>query len=137
MKSWIAVAVVAILVPLGAVSLGSLVSEEPSTEDIMKGLFKKGSGKFNTVLKKQVDASPTDWDTIQKTTKEIAELGASLEKNKPEKGSEESWKKLAGKFGENTKSLHEAAEAKELAKVKAAQKAIQGSCKACHDAHRG
>ncbi len=122
MKSWIAVAVVALVVPIGAVALGSYASDEPKTEEIMKGLFSKKAGKFSNALK---------------TTKEIHELGAMLEKAEPEKGSKESWKKLAGKFGENTKALHEAAEAKELDKVKAAQKSIGGSCKACHDAHKG
>ncbi len=135
-KSWIALVVVAVLIPVGAVSFGSYSSDEPKTEDIMKGLFKKGTGKFNT-LKTQVNASPVKWEDIEKTTKEIHELGASLEKAEPEKGSKESWKKLAGKFGENTKTLHEAAEAKDLDKVKAAQKSIQTSCKACHDVHKG
>jgi cytochrome c556 len=102
----------------------------------MKGLFGK-TGKFKSALKKEVAATPTDWEAIQKTTKEIHELGESLEKAEPEKGDKESWKKLAGKFGENTKSLHDAAEAKDLNKVKAAQKSIGGSCKACHDAHKG
>jgi cytochrome c556 len=137
MKSWIAVALVAVIIPVGAVSFGSNASEDPKTEDIMKGLFKKGSGKFNTVLKKEVAATPTDWEAIQKTTKEIHELGESLEKAEPEKGDKESWTKMAGKFGEHTKELHEAAEAKDLNKVKAAQKSIGGSCKSCHDAHRG
>ncbi len=136
MKSWIAVALMAVLVPVGAISFGS-ASEDPSTENIMKGLFSKKSGKFNNALKKEIAASPTDWEALQKTTKEIHELGEQLEKAEPEKGSKESWKKLAGKFGEDTKALHEAAEAKELAKVKAAQKSIQTSCKACHDVHKG
>jgi cytochrome c556 len=136
MKSWIAVVLVAVLIPVGAVSFGSSASEDPKTEDIMKGLFKKGSGKFNTVLKKEVEAKPVDWEAIEKTTKEIHELGGSLEKGEPQKGSKDSWKKLAGKFGENTKELHKAAEDKDLTKVKAVQKTIGDSCKACHSAHR-
>ena len=136
MKSWIVVAAVA-LFSVGAMTVGAFEDETPKTEDIMKAVFKKGTGKFSTVLKKQVEASPTEWDAVQKTTKEIATLGSALEKNEPEKGSKDSWKKLAGKFGENTKALHEAAESKSLDKVKAAQKTIQTSCKSCHDVHRG
>ena len=136
MKSWVALAVVAILVPVGAMTFAA-PGADTSTEDVMKGLFKKGSGKFNTVLKKQLDAKPVNWEDVQKTTKEIHELGEALGKNKPEKGSEESWKKLTGKFADDTKALNEAAEAKSTDKVKAAQKAIGGSCKSCHDAHRG
>jgi cytochrome c556 len=137
MKSWIAVVAVALILPVGAATVGAFVDETPDTEAVMKGLFKKGSGKFNTVLKKQVDASPTDWPAVQKTTKEIAELGGALVKGEPQKGDKESFKKLASKLGENTKALHDAAEAKSLEKIKAAQKAIGGSCKSCHDVHRG
>jgi cytochrome c556 len=135
MKSWIAVALVAVLIPVGAVSFGSSASEDPKTEDVMKGLFGK-TGKFKSALKKEVEAKPVDWEAIQKTTKEIHELGGSLEKGEPQKGSKDSWKKLASKFGENTKELHKAAEDKDLAKVKAAQKTIGDSCKACHSTHR-
>jgi cytochrome c556 len=137
MKSWIAVAAVALILPVGAATVGAFVDETPDTETIMKSAFNKKSGKFSTVLKKQVDASPTDWPEVQKTTKEIAELGGALVKGEPQKGDKESFKKLASKLGENTKTLHEAAEAKDLAKVKAAQKSIGGSCMECHKAHRG
>jgi cytochrome c556 len=136
MKSWIAVVAVALILPVGAVTVGAFVQDEKvETDAVMKGLFKKG--KFDTVLKKQVEASPTDWPAVQKTTKEIATLGGSLVKGEPEKGDKESFKKLASKLGDNTKALHEAAEAKDLAKLKAAQKTIQTSCKSCHSLHRG
>jgi cytochrome c556 len=138
MKSWIAVAAVALILPLGAATVGAFVDDEKvETEDIMKALFKGKSAKYNTVLKKQVETSPTDWTEVQKTTKEIAELGGKLVKGEPQKGDKESFKKLAGKLGENTKTLHEAAEAKDLAKVQATQKTISASCKACHSVHRG
>ncbi len=136
MKSWI-VAIAVALIPVGAVAVGAFEDETPDTETIMKALFKKGQGKFNSALKTQVAASPTDWEALQKTTEEIAKNGKALAKNDPEKGPKESWAKLAGKFGDDTKALDDAADAKDLAKVKAAQKAIGGSCKACHDAHRG
>ena len=136
MKSWI-VALAAVLVPVAAVTVGAFEDEAPKTDAIMKALFKKGSGKFNTALDKQVKASPTDWEEVQKTTKEIAKLGGDLSKGEPEKGAKESWAKLTGKFSEDTKALHSAAEAKDLEKLKATQKAIGGSCKSCHSVHRG
>lgn len=136
MKSWIVVVAVA-LIPVGAVSFGAFAEDTPNTETIMKALFKKGATSKSALLKKEVEAATPNWEAIQKTTKEIATLGSSLEKNEPEKGSKESWKKHAAKFGENTKTLHEAAEAKDLDKIKATQKAIGGSCKSCHDTHRG
>ncbi len=136
MKSWIVV-VAAALVSVATLSVGAFVDETPDTEGIMKALFKKGSGKFSTALDKQVKASPTDWEAIQTTTGEIAKLGGDLAKGEPQKGDKESFKKLATKFGENTKALHTAAEAKDLAKLQATQKAIGASCKSCHTAHRG
>jgi cytochrome c556 len=138
MKSWIVVLVVA-LIPVGAVAVGAFQDDEktPDTETIMKGLFSKKAGKFGTVLKKQVAASPVEWEEVQKTTEDIAKYGKALGKNEPEKGSKESWKKLTDKFAENTKKLDEAADAKDLDKVKDAQKAIGGSCKSCHDVHKG
>ena len=136
MKSWIVVAMVA-LVSVGAASMASFVADEPDTEAIMKGLFAGKTGKFKNELKKQVEAAKPDWEKIEKTTKEIKELGVALEKAEPQKGDKESWKKLAGKLGEQTKELHKAAEEKDLAKLKATQKSIDGSCKACHSVHRG
>jgi cytochrome c556 len=135
MKSWIVVVAVA-LIPVGAVSFGAFVDEAPAPKAVMTKLF-KGAKAQSKVLDGQVKATPTDWEAIQKTTKEFATLGSTLEKAEPEKGSKESWKTLASKFGENTKALHDAAEAKDLEKVKATQKAIGGSCKSCHDSHRG
>jgi cytochrome c556 len=136
MKRWI-VAIAAMLIPVAAVTVGAVDEEKPDIEHVMKALFKKGATSKSALLKSEVEAASPNWEAIQKTTKEIATLGAALEQNEPEKGSKESWKKLAGKFGENTKALHEAAEAKDLDKVKAAQKTIGASCKACHTVHRG
>jgi len=134
MKSWIVVIAVA-LIPVGAVTVGAFDEETPAPKAVMSKLFKGGKAQ-SKVLDGQVKATPTDWAAIEKTTQEFASLGSALGKNDPPKGDKESWKKLAGKFGENTKALHAAAEAKDLDKVKATQKAIGGSCKSCHTAHR-
>jgi cytochrome c556 len=136
MKSWIAVLAVALMVPVGAVAFASFDDETYDTETIMKSLFGK-TGKFKSALKKEIEAKPTDWEAIDKTTEDIAKYGKALGKNDPEKGSKDSWKKLSDKFAENTKALHEAADAKDMDKLKASQKAIGGSCKSCHDVHRG
>jgi cytochrome c556 len=137
MKSWIVALAVAALIPVGAVAFGAFDDEKYDNETIMKSVFNKKSGKFSSVLKKQVEATPTDWDELQKTTEEIAKYGKALGKNEPEKGSKDSFKKLAGKLADNTKELDDAADAKDLTKLKASQKAIQNSCMECHKAHRG
>jgi cytochrome c556 len=118
MKSWIMVLAVAVVIPVGAVSFAAFDDEKYDKETVMKTLFQKKSGKFSSVLKKQVEAKSPNWEEIQKTTEDIAKYGKALGQNDPDKGDKESWKKLTGK-------------------VKASQKAIGGSCKACHDAHRG
>jgi cytochrome c556 len=137
MKRRIVALVVALLIPIGAAAVGAFDDEKPTNEEVMKAVFSKKSGKFTTVLKKQVAASPVEWEELQKTTEEINKFGKALGKNDPEKGDKESWKKLTDKLAENTKKLDDAADGKDLAKVKDVQKAIGGSCKACHDAHRG
>jgi cytochrome c556 len=137
MKSWIMVLAVAVVIPVGAVSFAAFDDEKYDKETVMKTLFQKKSGKFSSVLKKQVEAKSPNWEEIQKTTEDIAKYGKALGQNDPDKGDKESWKKLTGKLADNTKELDDAADAKDLAKVKASQKAIGGSCKACHDAHRG
>ncbi len=136
MKSWIVALTVAVI-SAGAVAVGAFEDETYDNETVMKTLFNKKSGKFSTDLKKQIEASPTNWEALQKTTEEIAKYGKALGNNEPEKGSKDSFKKLAGKLGENTKALDDAADAKDLDKVKASKKTIEASCKACHSAHRG
>lgn len=136
MKSWFVMLAVAMSF-VSAATVGAFQDRTPNTEAIMKALFKKGAGSKSAILKSQSEASPTDWPAIQKTTKEIAELGLALGKNDPEKGDKASWKTLTGKFARDTAALDESARAKNLASLRAAQKSIGGTCKSCHNAHRG
>jgi len=104
----------------------------PTTKEIMKTLFKDGT------CKKCAEAGKAEkWEDAQKLSKVVAECGAALAKNKCPKGDAESWAKLTKEFAEQTEALNKAAEAKDSAKFDAAAKAITGSCKACHDAHKG
>jgi cytochrome c556 len=134
MKSWIVVIAVA-LVPVAAATVGAFADDTPTIKAVM-GKLHKGSKAQQKVLDTQVKAEKPDWDSIQKTTKDFVILGAALEKNDPPKGDKGSWKKFADKYYANAKALDDAAAAKDLDKIKATQKAIGGSCKACHTAHR-
>jgi len=136
MKSWFVMLAVA-LVPVTAATVGAFDDKPVETSAIMKALFKKGAGSKSSVLKTQTEAAPTDWAAIQKTSQEIADLGASLGKGEPKKGDKESWKMLTGKFAKDTAALDESADAKDLDKLKAAQKSLGATCKSCHNAHRG
>jgi cytochrome c556 len=136
MKSWFVMLAVA-LIAVAAATVGAYDEKTPGTEAIMKALFKKGAGSKSAVLKSQTEAASPDWPAIQKTTKEIADLGSVLGKGEPEKGDKESWKKLTGKFAKDTAAIDESAQAKNLGSLQAAQKSLGASCKSCHNAHRG
>ena len=134
MKSWFVLGLVAFAVPVAALAFDE-EKETPKIKAVMKKLH-KGSTSQQNVLKKQAQANPPDWEAIGKTTKDFVILGAALAKNDPPKGDKESWKKLADKYYDTAKSLDDAAEAKDLAKLQAAQKTMGASCKACHTAHK-
>ncbi len=131
-KSWLILAVVAVAVPVvAAASQG----ETPKIKDVMAKLH-KGSKSQSAVLKAQAEAKTPDWDAIGKTTKDFVILGAALEKNDPPQGEKASWKKLADKYFGDAKALDDAASAHDIEALKAAQKSMNASCKACHTAHR-
>ncbi len=134
MKKWIAVVVMA-TVPIAAGAVGAFQDKTPTIKQVM-GKLHKGAKSQQKVLDTQIKAESPDWDAIQKTTKDFVILGAALEKNDPPKGSKDSWKKQADKYYANAKALDDAAADKDVDKVKAAQKTIGASCKACHSAHR-
>jgi cytochrome c556 len=57
-------------------------------------------------------------------------------KQSPPKGDPESWKKLTTGLADNVKKVDEYISKKDQANAKLTLKKINGSCKACHDAHR-
>ena len=132
MKSWLILGLVALAVPVAAFAFDD---ETPTIKKVM-GQLHKGSKSESSVLKKQVAETPPDWEAIGKTTKDFVILGAALAKNDPPKGDKEAWKKLATQYFETAKELDDAATAKDLDKVKAAQKTMGASCKTCHAAHK-
>ena len=132
MKSWFVLGFLAFAVPVAAVAFDD---ETPTVKKVMAKLH-KGSNSEQKALDKLTKATPTDWEAIGKTTKDFVILGAALAKNDPPKGDKESWQKLAKNYFDTSKELDDAATAKELGKLKAAQKKMGSSCKACHSAHR-
>jgi len=105
----------------------------PSNEDIMKKLHgKNGSHKL---INKALEGDP-DWATIAKHAKIYAEMTAYLDKNKPEKGDEASWKKLATAYAKEAKELSDAAAKKDKEAVKEVFGRLKESCETCHDNHR-
>jgi hypothetical protein len=132
MKSWFALGLVACTVPVAAFALDD---EKKTIKEVM-GKLHKGSTSQQNALKKLAQATPPDWDAIGKVTKDFVILGAALGKNDPPKGDKESWKKLSQDYLETSEKLDKAASDKDLDKLKAAQKTMGASCKACHNAHK-
>jgi cytochrome c556 len=106
----------------------------PSIEDIMKKLHgKNGSHKL---INKALESDPLDWDVIGKHAKIYADLSALLEKDKPEKGDEAGFKKLAQAYAKDAKELAAAAQKKDKDAVKTVFGRLKESCETCHENHR-
>ena len=105
----------------------------PTNEEIMKKLHgKNGSHKL---INKALDGDP-EWDVITKHAKIYADLTALLEKNKPEKGDEAGWKKLAQAYAKEAKELSDTAAKKDKNAVKEVFGRLKESCDTCHENHR-
>ena len=105
-----------------------------TTKQIM-GMGHKGADALFGKVQAAVKAKK--WDDASAPAKELAENGSLFPKATPPKGEAKSWEDLAGKYAENTKALSDGVEKKDAEAVTKASKAIQGSCKGCHDNHKG
>jgi hypothetical protein len=125
-----------------AVSVGSSVAaeEKGTTEDktyTISEIMKKGHAGSKSLLKGiGAQVKEGKWDDAKDGAKLLKTFGEALGKNKPEKGSEESWKKLTDEYKDNTAAVAEGVEKKDADKVSASLKKIGGSCKGCHGAHK-
>ncbi|MFO0822751.1 MAG: cytochrome c [Gemmataceae bacterium] len=101
-------------------------------EDIMK----KNHGKKGGLIPKIADLVKNDKiaDALP-LAKQAAALAASLPKDRPKKGDKKSWDELSKDYADTTKDLAAAIEKKDVEAAKSALSAINGSCKACHEAH--
>jgi cytochrome c556 len=118
--------------------LGNLVAEDkekkvPSVHDIME---EGHSGKKSLIKQITNAVKDSKWDDAAKPSERFKFFGESIGKNKPETGSEESWKKLTEAYKKTTAEIAEGVKKKDKAAVDKALKTMAGSCKACHDAHQ-
>jgi hypothetical protein len=125
------------------VMVGSSVAQEkkkgkgagktPTISEIMK----KGHAGAKSLLKTVgAQAKEGDWDAAAKGAKTLKLYGEALGKNKPERGDEESWKKLCEEYQMSTAAVAKAVEEKDAAATATALGKIGKSCKGCHDAHK-
>ena len=116
-------------------AVGVAVAADPTIKDIMTKAHKGGKSLLGNINSELKDDEP-DWSDVQKNTKDLVQLGMSLGKNTPPKGDQASWDRLTKAYVANVQSLEAAAENKNKSAAQATLKQIQGSCRACHMAHR-
>jgi len=137
-QKWIRMALLAAfaVVVVAASVVPSVVAQDKkaSIKEIMTAGHKGDDALFNKV-KGAVKAGK--WEDAQTAAKTLAENGAKLVKTTAKRGDKDSWDALAKKYAENTKALADATDKKDADATKTAIGSIGGSCKECHDAHRG
>jgi hypothetical protein len=134
-RLWGFAGVLAMLAVIGVV-VPSSAQDNPSIKEIMTKAHKGGDALL-AKIGKGLNAKEPDWTDLGKMSKELADLGTALGKNKPAKGEQASWDKLTKMYQDNAKTLVAAVDKKEQKDALAAQKKLAGSCMECHKAHKG
>jgi hypothetical protein len=106
----------------------------PTTRHIMNRLARRGG--LATKIGQELDAEPPPWEKIQEQTQEFNRLASALGKNKPPRGSQESWAKLSLAYADSATALDRAAQAKDREAALAAHDELAESCNECHREHR-
>jgi cytochrome c556 len=122
-----------------ACSVGSTAADDKKDDKVptIKEIMKKGHAGTKSLIKGiGAQAKAGEWDDAQNGAKTLKTFGEALGKNKIEKGTEESWKKLTDEYKENTKAVADGAEKKDAKAVGDGLKKISDSCKGCHAAHK-
>jgi hypothetical protein len=140
MKRWLFCCMGVAVCGLTAVSLSELSAADKDKvtpiDEIMEKAHKKGDGIL-PAIGKELQGAKVNWDAVESKTKDLLLLAGDLGKNTPPKGEKVSWDKLTKAYVTNVEGLQKAAESKDVAKAKASQKALAGSCTACHSRHKG
>ncbi len=128
---------------VGVIGLALLVfaSESVAAQDKkapvgIETIMKKNHGKKGRLIPAITEL--VNKDMVAKASaqaKQVATLAADLGKNKPKKGEQKSWDELSKAYADAAKDLSDAVEKKDADAAKSALNIINGSCKACHEAH--
>ena len=140
MKRWLFCCLGVAMCGLASVSLSQLSAADKDKvtpiDEIMEKAHKKGEGIL-PAIGKELQGATVNWDKVESKTKDLLLLAGDLGKNTPPKGEKASWDKLTKAYVANVEGLQKAAEGKDVTKAKASQKALAGSCSACHSRHKG
>ena len=108
-------------------------ADVPGVDDIMSEAHNKKKGVEPKI---KVAVSDGKWDDAAKPAERLKELGEALGKNKNEKGSAESWKKLTEQYKKTTADIADAVKKKDKKAAEAALGKLGRSCDSCHEVHR-
>jgi hypothetical protein len=123
-------------------SSGVLTADDKEKTPTIEEIMKKGHQGSKSLLKGiAAQAKEGKWDDALDGAKTLKMFGEALGKNKPDKGTTESWKKLTDKYKENTASVYKAVEKKDVTAVNDALGKVTGAkganCSECHKIHKG
>jgi hypothetical protein len=123
------------LPPKGNAARGA-VSASLSIRDIMVKLS-RGPQALGSRIGKELMNDPPAWESLQTQTAEYSALASSMAAHDPPKGSKDSWTRLTAAFAESAVALERSVESKDRDAALVAHKALENSCMACHQQHRG
>ena len=118
-----------------AVTIGGATAKPTVDDWETADIMKKVNGKKGSIPKVVAAAKDGKWDVAEKETENLKHA-KDLSKNKPNKGDQAVWDKLAKAYGENVGAMVLAIEKKDKDGVDRAAKAVNGACKTCHDGHK-
>ena len=124
---------VGLMIGLGAVVTANNRADVPTIDEIMSEAHNKKRG-----LQPKLDAAVKagKWEEAAKPAGRLKELGEALTKNKPEKGTEASWKKLSTQYKTITAEIAEAVQKKDKSKTESLLVKFGKACDTCHEVHR-
>jgi cytochrome c556 len=128
----------ALAVTFSAVAVAEDKKDEKKPKSIKEVMKKAHAGDtaFKAAITKAVKAKEFD-DDAKSTMKAWVAIGSHLGEFDPPKGEKDSWKELTKKYAEDLKALAKAVDSKDAEAAGKALKSVNGSCGACHKAHKG
>jgi cytochrome c556 len=133
MRFQLKLAVLAAMV-LGVAYLGTAAAKDDEIKDV-KGCM-AFQGKVRKDVPELLKAKDPNWEEVQKQTKDWVAMAETLGKQKPPKGSDESWKKQTDKYLGLVKDVDAAAHKKDLDGMKKGLGTVGMACGGCHSQHK-
>ena len=105
-----------------------------STKKVMDKVHLSKQSLLSVVNTDLGKAAP-DWKSDEEHLTEIIRLMSMLTKQKPPRGSQEAWDKLALGYVDGAKSARQSVKEHRLQRARAALERVISTCEECHDHH--